>query len=337
MHPWKLILISCVLGFISPLRAAPLFEDDSTLEIKLEGPLSSLIDNKQERNEWPFHLSTHVHEFDLKVKARGNSRMRICDFPPLRFNFNTNDTPGTPFEGQDKLKLVTRCSKAANSEADVLEEYAAYRIFGLFSDVAYRTRLVHITYRESDGRLKEKYAQSYGFLLETQEQLATRVAGRLSRIPAVSLKRIDENQAALVYIFQYLIANTDWSFVAAENDENCCHNVDLYKIGQKQWPVPYDFDLAGIVNASYAFPDSSLKIKKVRSRLYRGFCTDTKVLRNALHTITSRKEEVLGVISNLPLLTEKAKAKQLTYLDKFFRKAADEDKIISSFEKRCHP
>lgn len=337
MYSWKLVLISFVLGCISPLRAAPLFEDHSTLEIELEGPLSSLIDNKQERNEWPFHLRTPASVFDLQVKARGNSRMRICDFPPLRFNFNTNDTAGTTFEEQDKLKLVTRCLKASSSEADVLEEYAAYRVFGLFSDVSYRTRLVHITYRDSDDRLKEKYAHSYGFLLETKDQLAARVAGSLSRIPAISLSQIDENQAALLYVFQYLIANTDWSFIAAENDENCCHNVDLYKIGQKQWPVPYDFDLAGLVNASYARPDPSIKIKRVRTRRYRGFCTETNVLRNALHTITSRKEEVLGVINDLPLLTEKEKAKQLTYLDKFFRKADDEDKIIRSFEKSCHP
>jgi hypothetical protein len=337
MKPWKLILICCAAGLVCPLRAAPLFEDDSTLEIELEGPFWSLLENRQERNEWPFRLRTQAYEVDLQIKARGNSRMRICEFPPLRLNFNQDDTAGTPFAGQDKLKLVTRCKKASNSEADVLEEYAAYQIFGLFSEVGYRTRLVHIRYNDSDGRLKEKYADSFGFLVETQEQLAERVAGTLTGIAAVSLGQLDANQAALLYVFQYLIANTDWSFVAAENDENCCHNVDLYKIGPKLWPVPYDFDLAGLVNASYAFPDPSLKIKKVRMRQYRGFCTDTRVLRNALHTITSSKEEVLAVINDLPLLTEKQKAKQLAYLDQFFRKAEDEDKLIHSFEKSCHP
>ncbi len=331
------VLVFCVLGFVSSLQASPLFEEDSIMEMVLEGPLSSLIDDKQERNEWPFRLRTQAHEFDLQIRARGNSRMRVCDFPPLRFNFNGNDTAGTPFEGQDKLKLVTRCKKSSSSEADVLEEYAVYQVFGLFSDVSYRTRLVHVTYDDSDGRLKEKYAHSFGFLLETPEQLAERVAGTMAGTSAISLGQLDQNQAALLYVFQYLVANTDWSFIAAENDEHCCHNVDLFRIGPKLWPVPYDFDLAGLVNASYAFPDKTLKIRSVRSRHYRGFCTDTGVLRNALHTITSKKDEVMGVINDLPVLTEKQKARQLDYLDQFFVQAEDEVKLISSFEKNCHP
>jgi len=337
MHPWTLFLTCCLIGFASPLRAASLFEDDSILEIELEGPAWSLVENRQERNQWPFRLRTGTQELDVQISARGNSRLRVCDFPPLRFNFNTDDTAETPFEGQDKLKLVTRCRKGSDSEADVLEEYAAYQIFGLFSDVSYRTRLVHITYHDSDGRLPEKYSKSYGFLIETPGQLAARVGGALSEIPALSLKRINENQAALLYIFQYLIANTDWSFIAPENDENCCHNVTLIQIGPHQFPAPYDFDLAGIVNARYAFPDPSLKIKSVRTRVYRGFCTDPGVLRNALRIITSGRDQVVGVINDLPSLTEDQKKERVSYLDKFFRQADDEDKIIRSFEKSCHP
>ena len=258
-------------------------------------------------------------------------------FPPLRFNFKKDQVAGTPFEGQDKLKLVTPCKKGDRSKADVMEEYAAYRIFGLLTDISFRVRLVNITFNDTDDRIHEKFRQSYGFLIESQDQLVMRVGGSLSEIPAVSLKRIDEKQAALLYVYQYLIGNTDWSFVAADGDENCCHNVNLIKVGDKQFPVPYDFDLAGIVNASYARPDPSLKIKKVRMRLYRGFCTDPGVLRNALTAITSREVEVKEIINHLPQLTAKEKAKQIDYLDKFFRKADDEDQIISSFEKSCHP
>ncbi len=322
---------------VSPLHAGSLFEDDSPLEIELTGPLWSLIESKQERTEWPFSLRQGSNELDLQLRARGHSRLRVCDFPPLRFNLKNSDTAGTVFEGQEKLKLVTRCRKNDSSEDDVLEEYAAYRIFGLFSDVSYRVRLVLITYKDTDDRIKEKYRKSYGFLIEPRDQLAHRVDGTRSEIPAVSLKSLDKNQAALVYIFQYLIGNTDWSLVAADGDDSCCHNVELIKIGSKQFPVPFDFDLAGIVSASYARPDPSLKIKKVRMRLYRGFCTGPEVLRTALTTITSQKDKVLAVIAGLPLLTEKEKAKQIDYLESFFRKAEDTDKIIKSFEKSCHP
>jgi hypothetical protein len=333
----KMILVWLVLGLVSPLRAAPLFEADTPIEIELTGPLWTLFETREERKEWPFRLNTQTFEFNLLVKARGNSRMRICAFPPLRLNFKKGQLEGTPFEGQDKLKLVTLCKKGDRSRADVMEEYAAYKIFSLFSDISFRVRLVNIKYNDTDDRIHEKFRQSYGFLIENQDHLAKRVGGRLSEIPAVALNRIDEKQAALLYIYQYLIGNTDWSFVAADSDESCCHNIKLIKIGDKYFPVPYDFDLAGLVNASYARPDPSLKIRKVWMRLYRGFCTDPDVLRSALTEITSREGEVKATISNLPQLSEKEKAKQIDYLDKFFRKTDDEEKIINSFEKSCHP
>ena len=104
----------------------------------------------------------------------------MCRFPPLRLNFNKTDTVGTLFDGQDKLKLVTRCIKEDRYEKDVLEEYAAYRIFFLLSDVGYRVRLVHLTLNDTDGRLNKVFRQSYGFLIEPVDHLATRVNGSLS-------------------------------------------------------------------------------------------------------------------------------------------------------------
>lgn len=330
------MLVWLVSGLVSPLCIASIFEDQSPLEIELTGPLWSLIDNKEERKEWPFRLLIGQAELDLEVRARGNSRMRLCDFPPLRFNFMEANTVGTPFAGQGKLKLVTRCKKGDRYENDVLEEYAAYRIFSLFSDVSYRVRLVHLTYTDTDGRLDEAFRESYGYLIEPLEQLVSRVNGTLSEIPAVSLKRLDEKQAALVYVFEYLIANTDWSFVKADSDEYCCHNIKLVKIDPKIFPVPYDFDLAGLVSARYAKPDPSLKITKVSQRLYRGFCTGTEILREALKDISSKEAGVLDIIASLPVLTEKEKKNRIDYLGKFFEKAGDEDKLIAMFEKRCH-
>jgi len=333
-----LIFLLFALSVISVQAGqSPLFEADSALEIELTGPLKSLIESREEPREWPFRLHTQTFEIDLQVRARGNSRKRLCAFPPLRFNFKKDQLTGTPFEGQDKLKLVTLCKKSDRSKVDVMEEYAAYRIFGLLTEVSFRVRLVNFSFNDTDDRLHEKFRQSYGFLIESQDQLAVRVDGSLSEIPAVSLKWLDENQAALLYVYQYLIGNTDWSFVTADGDENCCHNVKLFRIGDKLFPVPYDFDLAGIVNAGYAHPDPSLRINKVWQRLYRGFCTDPDVLRSALIEITSKEGEVKEIINNLPQLTAKEKAKTVDYLDKFFRKADDEDKVISSFEKSCHP
>lgn len=337
MRHWVILFAWCLFVAANPLYASPLFEDHTTLELELTGPLSSLIDNKEDREEQVFRLQNSTLELDIKVRARGNSRMRVCDFPPLRFNFKKGDTAGTLFEGQDKLKLVTRCKKADRYQADALEEYAAYQIFSLLSDVSFRTRLVHLTYNDTDGSLPKAYRESYGFLIEPLGQLVSRVGGSLSELPAVSLRQLDKEQAALVYVYQYLVANTDWSFAAAEDDEYCCHNIELVKIGDTHFPVPFDFDLAGLVNAAYARPDASLRISKVTKRLYRGFCTDNDILRDALQVVVSKEDEIMGVVTSLPMLDQKAKKGRVEYLEKFFKKARDEDKMIAMFEKRCHP
>jgi len=331
----KILLIYLLLVVVSPLHAKSLFEGDSLLEIELTGPLGSLIENKNEPDEWPAKLRLEAHELDVLLRARGNSRKRICDFPPLRLNFKTSDIAGTLFEGQDKLKLVTLCRKNDTPGINVLEEYAAYRIFGLLSEVSYRVRLVHITYSDTDKQVKEKYRETFGFLIEPSDQLAGRVHGSVSEIPGVAAGQLDKNQAALVYVFEYLIGNTDWSFVASTGDENCCHNIELIAIGTKQFPVPYDFDLSGVVNATYARPDPSLKIDKVWQRLYLGYCTEPELLHTALDTITAMEDEVRQVIADLPGLTGKEKKKRMDYLEGFFKKAENKDRLIRSFERHC--
>jgi hypothetical protein len=261
-----LLLILSVIAY--PTLASPLFDEDQVLRIELNGPLSSLVKNKASREERPFQLQVDGVTLDIKVRTRGNSRLRVCTFPPLRLDFRSTDTAETVFANQGKLKLVTQCRNGKRSQQDVLEEYVAYRILTLLSGVSFRVRLVHIAYIDTDSR-GDKKKQQYGFFIEPVKQLVARTNGVKAEVPAVSLVSLDQAQAALVYIFQYLIGNTDWSLVTAESDEHCCHNVDLIDVGSKRFLLPYDFDLSGLVNATYARPDPSLRIRKVQQRLYR--------------------------------------------------------------------
>jgi len=333
----RLLLAWVALNATPQLHASMLFEQDTPLDLTLTGPVRTLVADKEKRTEMPFTLEIDGHEIELTVRSRGKSRMHVCDFPLLRLNFEESETAGTPFEGQRILKLVARCRKGDRSEQDVLEEYAAYRIFALLTNVSYRVRLVHITFNDLDERPVGGYRQSYGFLIEPLEHLASRVDGTVSKVPAVALTWMDDAQAALVYVFQYLVANTDWSFVAPYEKASCCHNIYLVDIDKKLFPVPYDFDLTGLVNASYAFPDASLHIKHVTRRLYRGFCTDNEVLRGAIASVTSRQTEILDVIRGLPFDSDRAKTDRINYLQQFFKEASNEDRMVSKFEKFCHP
>ena len=329
------LLLLVLLAVVSDASASSLFEDDAVLEVNLSGPLSSLFEEKNERRELPFLLRADDIEHSIKVRIRGKSRRRVCSFPPLRINFAADDTAQSIFKDQDKLKLATHCREHGSAQVDILQEYAAYRIFNLISEFSYKVRLLHITYTDTEGRLEENTFDRYGFLIESSSELADRVGGQLAHVTGVSLHSLDSKQAASVFVFQYLIGNTDWSLVTADEDDRCCHNGELFDIGSARYYVPYDFDLSGLVNAHYARPDSSLRISRVTQRLYRGYCISTDALKDALSAIEARRADILGVIRQLPVLSQKDIEATIKYLERFFVQANDEDKIVQLFERKC--
>lgn len=327
-----LLLLSCACAAAT---ASPLFDDETILEISLTGPLGSTIEDKQDRAERPFVLSADGFDHDVEVRIRGNSRVRVCQFPPLRINFERSKTERTTFTDQDKLKLVTHCRENKSAESHVLREYTAYKIFNRISDVSYRVRLARISYSDTDGELSPATFERYAFFIESADGLAERTGARSIDIDGVSLSSLSESHAARAFIFEYLIGNTDWSLVTADTDEYCCHNGDLFELDSERYYVPYDFDLAGLVNARYAKPDSSLRISRVTQRLYRGYCISSEALRAALLEIKSKKETVLAAVHEVPGFASKDKETTLKYVERFFEQAEDEDKLLRSFERRC--
>jgi hypothetical protein len=316
--------------------ASPLFDDDAALEVELRGPIAAVIDQKDDRAEFEFELLTGDVSVELKVRARGNSRLRVCSFPPLRFDFPRRSAPSdSVFAGQDRLKLVTHCTTRSRDASNVFDEYLAYRLFNLVSDFSYRVRLLRLTYTDTDERLDPEARERYAFLVESDEELAERTASTALELEGVVYSRLDHDQVDLVYVFQYLIGNTDWSLVTAFTDEFCCHNGDLFEKGGKYFLVPYDFDLAGLVDASYAKPDGSLPIRSVRTRLYRGYCTPRSGLSAALQRILARESAIREIAASVPAPEPRDRERRLEYLDDFFAKAADQESLLDEFERRC--
>ena len=315
--------------------ASPLFDDHTPLEITLTGPVHAVIAGKREREEFHFRITlTGGGPLELKVRVRGNSRLRVCDFPPLRLDFSGQAVENTLFQGQKRLKLVTHCNDRSRDAGNVIDEYLAYRIFNAVSPFSYRTRLLRIGYIDTDGT--GDAAQSrWGFLIESNEDLASRMGATVAEIAGVPYSRVDHEQAALMYVFEYLIGNTDWSLVTSLNDDHCCHNVDIFEAGGQYVVVPYDFDLAGLVDASYAKPDPSVPIRSVRTRRYRGYCLPRDVLTAALHRIKALQAEVIALADAGPADHDHDTSWRSSYLREFFERAADEVRLISDFERRC--
>ncbi len=307
---------------------ASLFDETSTLELRLEGPLSSVVEHKGDKQQYPFTLDHAGKIYSVKVRSRGKSRLRVCAFPPLRLNFRKEDD----FDGADKLKLVTHCRDSKQSQIDVVEEYAVYRMFSLLTDNSLRVRLARMTYVDTQGTDFSRYA----FFLEPEHAMAERIGTGLSDLGALSLSWMDQDQAALVYVFAYMIGNTDWSLVTADGDTVCCHNeIIVEQDPGKLLLVPYDFDLTGFVDAKYAKPDASLRTSSVKQRRYRGYCTDRGTLRRALDMVIAHENAFMGVVDSLPVLTQKDKAKKKRYLAGFFKQAKKPERLVNRFDSRC--
>jgi hypothetical protein len=327
---WYLLVITCLLclGGRITLAAEPglLFQDEQVLEVTLTAPLRRMA---KDRAEEPEYLPGSLSYLDtqgvtatlaLKVRPRGNSRRDrdVCSFPPLRLNFAKKQTEGTVFAGQNILKLVTHCRWTEKFQQYVLKEYLAYRMFNLLSDASFRVRLLKITYVDSEDDAKPY--QRYGFVIEDKNRLARRLHTRVAEPVAIEPEQLEPAQASIASLFQYMISNTDFSFIAAPPGENCCHNAILLEGPEGTYlPVPYDFDRTGIVDPPNALPDENLRQKNVRDRLYRGFCVPDQDFTAALEKTRMLRPRLQALFENQADLSERSRKTALRFLDSYYR------------------
>jgi hypothetical protein len=327
------LLVLCLLA--SAVAASPLFDDNAIIDMELRGPWRTLIRNKLHSDELEFVITVDNHAVPVKVRARGNSRLTACKFPPISLNFSSRVTAGSMFELQDKLKLVTHCNDRTRDAGIVFDEFLAYRIFNTISPYSYRARLIRMRYTDTEAPAEDPAPYKYAIQIEAGDELANRISGIAFHAAGVAYSRLDDGQATLVYVFQYLIGNTDWSLVTALSSEFCCHNGSLFDVSGKIVFVPYDFDLSGLVDASYARPDPSLKTDSVRRRVYRGYCTSPDMLQLSLQTVVGLKPEILSLAKGVPSNSAKDMSARLGYLEQFFDKADDENRLLKIFARQC--
>jgi hypothetical protein len=312
-------------------EAEGVFESTVPLTLTLEADFHQLRrDRSQESEDRPGRLTLGpAHgggSFPLDLRTRGFFRLqpRICLFPPLRLDFPTDSLQGSVLEGLGKVKLVTHCRDRDDYEQNVLEEYLAYRIYGLLTDLSFRVQLALITYRDTSG--EEDSVSRLAFLIENEEQAAERLGGEALDAPRASPNNFMPQQAGLVYLFQYFLGNTDWSVVRL-------HNVKLIRIGRDFIPLPYDFDFSGFVDSPYAHPAPKIEeeIASVRERLYRGFCSDRIDYPALFALFREKREPIMELIRNEPGLSERNIRNATTYLESFYdfiqNDAAAEERI----------
>ncbi|MGE0531597.1 MAG: hypothetical protein AB7G40_04500 [Hyphomonadaceae bacterium] len=316
------------LSLAAPVAAqTPLFSENSELPILIEGPIGELV-RRAARNTDPAPAALTIGEqrFDMELSPRGFSRRTrgICQFPPLRIDLSG---PGatrrdTIMRGQNRLKLVTRCRSGASYEQLIVLEYLTYRLYNEITPLSYRVRPVRTTYRDTNGRRREDV--QFNFVVEDVDDLARR--NQLEAIDVqsgeVPSSQLNPQQASLVGMFQFMIGNLDWDMVQGPPGEECCHNGKLLAASetarQNVFPVPYDFDYSGFVNAPYAVPPEGTPVRDVRQRYYRGLCRFNEHAPAAAEHFRARRERLYAVIAGETRLTEARRNQARQYIENFF-------------------
>jgi hypothetical protein len=321
-----LLLISHLQGF-SQEQSSSLFEKKDVLQIKIEANLKALLRDRGQTPQYHWAKLSYIDDkgdsiaFPIKTKVRGNFRRSAsnCSFPPLLLNFAKKEVKNTLFDHQEKLKLVTECI----NEDLVFHEYLVYEIYNILTDFSFRARLTEVTY--IDSLRKKEPDKEFGILLENETDVAKRNAAKNTYMKNVSTPQYDTIQMLTVFIFEYLIANNDWSVSAL-------HNIKQFtKTGKLFLPVPYDFDHSGVVETNYALPPPQLEIASVRERLYRGLDYPPSVFQQVFDKFNSVKPQIYALYQGNPLLSASYIKRTLKYFDEFYEDINDPKAIQKHF------
>jgi len=323
-------------------KTAKLFTSNDVLEITIRGPFSTIMRVRSRDEDQPATLTYSDPEagdvtVELGIRTRGRFRHQeeVCPFAPLRLNFRKSTVKGTLFAGSDKLKLVTHCRNgAAPYTQALLKEHLAYRILNQVTDNSFRVRKMRVTYVDSERGDRER--TYLAFVIEHRDQLAKRIGVAVNSREAAEIRLLSPAQTNLGSVFQYLIANTDFSPIRAAPGEPCCHNNVLF--GDEDGnilPIPYDFDMSGIVNAPYAEPNPRFGLRNVRDRLYRGRCANNANITSSTEAFIARKQAILDLVANEENFTNGTRKKTLKFVNEFFATIEDPKKMQANLVQKC--
>ena len=339
-------VLAVSLAALAPAAPAagetPLFSDERMLQIRLEGDWRRFQRTQQRKDErLPATLRVTApdgtsHELAVEYEARGISRRhRICDFPPIRLYFDEATTEGTPFEKQEKLKLVTWCGRSKRFDDYNLKEFAVYRVFNRITPISFRVRGADIEWVES---AKDSGTTRFGFFIEDVDDMAGRSDLDEIDLYEIAPSRLEADHAARFALFQYLVGNLDWAATGGPEGELCCHNAKLAGTAPDTGPlyaVPYDFDATGLVDTHYSAPPEGFPMNSIRERLYRGFCAHNAALPGARAAILDQRDAILATVRDEPRLSDRARNKAVDYLQEGFGVLADDAAFAQEITGNC--
>ena len=326
-------LLACLASFAAQ---ASIFDEDGVFEMQLAFDYDAICMNpvKFDCDDVP-GVITYTNgdggprDVDVRIRTRGrwNPKTAGCEFPSLFVFFDHHSAAGTLFDGETMLPLTTHCRHHSREYRNYVQiEYLAHRIFRMLTDVSLRTRLLSVTYKDTESSGSRK---RYGFFIEHFDKLGERTGKTWREIDKVDFDAVRPEEMARLSLFQYMIGNLDWSAIQP-------HNVAMFEDADGiLTPVPFDFDYSGIVSTPYASPPSELPVYSVRQRFYRGLCWpdfDWSALFDEFRAIEAA---VFTELKSLPRVSNRQRRQVRYFLKDFFGILESEKKRQSKIIDRC--
>lgn len=196
------------------LNEYDLFESEEPLKVELKFDYRRFIKEKykdkyQEADLTVFFSEDHVVEGKIRMRARGEFRRRYCSFPPIKLNFKKSNFDVPALKELETLKLVNNCKNQADFQQYIFKERLAYKMYNQITPISFKVRLLEITYIDSRG--KKKPFTRYGFVIEDVDDVAERNECIKLSVEKTGDRYVDRDQMTLIYIFEYMIGNTDYA------------------------------------------------------------------------------------------------------------------------------
>ncbi len=282
----------------------PLFESLQPLAITLLGPFDRIDDERDKEMEYEGMVryqneQGEAVELDVRYQVRGNWRLnpRNCNYSQLWLDLRRGQLPDTIFANQNRLKLVVQCRRQSRYEEFLEREMQAYKIYSLLNDINFSIRPLIVTYEDNERGDSRTHS---AFLVEHQNRIADLSGMEEVEENSIQPSQLDPLRSTITSLFMYMLGNTDFSLIQAAEGDECCHNAKLLRDANGvHYPIPYDFDASGFVDASYApEPNPSFNLRSNRSRLFRGYCVEREVFEEAASRFLSVRSEIEAIATD---------------------------------------
>ncbi|MFC3417709.1 hypothetical protein [Algoriphagus hitonicola] len=317
-----------------PILAQDLFSSQEALPVRLK---FSVKEMKKSTNDstysdqvlWYQDEEGNWDSLEVELRTRGNFRLDNCYYPPLRLKIKKKKREGTPFEEHKHLKVVLPCTKVKNANGFVAKEFLCYQLYQQVTPYSFQTRMIQVEMENLDDKKGEK-EQLLGFLIEDDDNVADRFGGEIVKDVKIHPNFMLDTASLRHDFFQFLIGNTDFSSMFR-------HNEKILKVGKNAvLPLPYDFDMTGLVNPPYAQVSDLVDIEHVTDRLYRGYCRDPELMEYMRQEFLQKEDQIWQAVKNMSVHMDESDQKSCTrFIGDFFRIMKDDFQFQRMVMKAC--